>query len=144
MRPPGKPGGRFLLGCAVIVQKLCHWPGCDDLAVPGHPHCEDHLARRDAQKALRRQAAKRGSNAWSHLYQTPEWKRARLAFLRAHPLCASCAEVGLVEPAREVDHKTPHRGDRALFWDRKNWQGLCKPCHSRKTAAEVLNPRGGV
>lgn len=24
----------------------------------------------------------------------------------------------------------------SLFWDRTNWQGLCKQCHSRKTAAE--------
>nr|WP_292832122.1 HNH endonuclease signature motif containing protein [Mesorhizobium sp.] len=21
-----------------------------------------------------------------------------------------------------------------LFWDRSNWQPLCKPCHDRKTA----------
>jgi 5-methylcytosine-specific restriction protein A len=23
-----------------------------------------------------------------------------------------------------------------LFWDRSNWQGLCHPCHSAKTATE--------
>ncbi|WP_338100978.1 hypothetical protein [Roseovarius nubinhibens] len=48
----------------------------------------------------------------------------------------------------------PHRGDRAKFFDRTNWQALCKPCHSRKTAREVwhgglsenhsLLPRTGV
>lgn len=35
-----------------------------------------------------------------------------------------------------VDHITPHKGDRGLFWDRNNWQALCKTCHDTKTAAE--------
>lgn len=35
-----------------------------------------------------------------------------------------------------VDHKVPHKGDKALFWDSTNWQSLCKPCHDRKTARE--------
>jgi 5-methylcytosine-specific restriction protein A len=38
--------------------------------------------------------------------------------------------------ATEVDHKVPHRGDQDLFWDTSNWQSLCKPCHSAKTARE--------
>ncbi|WP_317617964.1 HNH endonuclease [Rhodobacter capsulatus] len=33
--------------------------------------------------------------------------------------------------ASVVDHITPHRGNKALFWDRYNWQALCKPCHDR-------------
>ncbi len=28
-----------------------------------------------------------------------------------------------------VDHKIPHKGDQKLFWDRDNWQPLCKACH---------------
>ncbi len=31
--------------------------------------------------------------------------------------------------ATVVDHKIPHKGDETLFWDRKNWQSLCKPHH---------------
>lgn len=42
----------------------------------------------------------------------------------------------MVRAATEVDHIIPHRGDQQLFWDTNNWQGLCKPCHSRKTAQE--------
>jgi 5-methylcytosine-specific restriction protein A len=38
--------------------------------------------------------------------------------------------------ANEVDHIKPHKGDMALFWDSSNWQSLCKPCHSAKTATE--------
>jgi len=38
--------------------------------------------------------------------------------------------------ATVVDHVTPHKGDKVLFWDRLNWQALCKRCHDRKTAFE--------
>lgn len=31
--------------------------------------------------------------------------------------------------ANVVDHKTPHKGDPALFWDIKNLQPMCKQCH---------------
>ena len=129
----------------MTVAKLCRAPGCDDLALPGSPHCADCGAERAAVEAARRQGAKRGSDPWSHLYQTPEWKRASLAFRKANPLCADCESLGLIVPVQEVDHIIPHRGDRALFWDRTNWQGLCKPCHSRKTATETLHrkPPGG-
>jgi 5-methylcytosine-specific restriction protein A len=64
------------------------------------------------------------------------WRRARLAFLARHPLCATCQAEGRLVPATDVDHVVPHRGDQRLFWDESNWQGLCKPCHDAKTARE--------
>ena len=71
------------------------------------------------------------------------WQKARADHLRRDPLCVFCQAKGLVVAASIVDHKTPHRlgdaklsGDPAriaaawrLFWDRANWQSLCKPCH---------------
>lgn len=65
-----------------------------------------------------------------------KWQTARAAFLKKHPLCCRCAETGHVVAATVVDHIEPHRGDKALFWDRSNWQPLCKTCHDRKTATE--------
>lgn len=59
------------------------------------------------------------------------WERARLGFLRKHPLCVMCEREGLITPASVVDHIRPHRGDKALFWDQGNWQPLCKPHHDR-------------
>lgn len=58
-----------------------------------------------------------------------KWRQARDGWLRKHPLCAMCQRRGQVTPATVVDHIVPHRGDMALFWDRDNWQSLCKPCH---------------
>lgn len=76
----------------------------------------------------RKNAAARGYDA--------RWRKARLAFLRRHPLCAACEKQGRVVAALVVDHKIPHRGDERLFWDQSNWQPLCKDCHDRKTAME--------
>jgi len=58
-----------------------------------------------------------------------KWQRARAAWLTEHPLCKMHADRGYLVPATVVDHIQPHRGDMALFWNRDNWQSLCKQCH---------------
>lgn len=65
-----------------------------------------------------------------------KWQQARQGFLARHPLCVTCSARSIVRAATEVDHRVPHKGDMNLFWDRDNWQSLCKPCHSAKTARE--------
>lgn len=89
--------------------------------VPHGARCEcQRLATRDrnARHDRRRPtAAKRG---YDHA-----WRAARHDYLTAHPYCAMCGN-----PATTVDHVIPHRGDRALFWNRANWQPLCARCHN--------------
>jgi len=84
------------------------------------------------QTQIERAADKARGTARARGYDT-KWEKARRAFLAVHPLCAEHARHDRVEPATCVDHIVPHRGDRKLFWDRKNWQSLCTPCHSAKT-----------
>ncbi len=57
------------------------------------------------------------------------WQKARATFLLSHPLCVDHEARGLVVAATVVDHKIPHRNDQRLFWDKSNWQALCKQCH---------------
>lgn len=57
-------------------------------------------------------------------------------WLRANPFCVCTECAGRYVPANVVDHRTPHRGDAALFWDTGNWQSMRKQCHDRKTAME--------
>ena len=66
------------------------------------------------------------------------WQRASKAFLRLpeNMFCARCSTAEQLVVATLVDHVKPHQGDQELFWDRKNWQGLCARCHSIKTASE--------
>ena len=56
---------------------------------------------------------------------TGAWDKAKADFLRSHRWCRYCGD-----PADTVDHRTPHKGDKELFWDRSNWQALCSPCHN--------------
>lgn len=53
--------------------------------------------------------------------------------LAEQPLCAQCEREGIVTAAREVDHVNGDANDNT----RGNLEGLCTPCHSRKTAREV-------
>ena len=65
------------------------------------------------------------------------WQKAREAWLREHPLCVDHLARGQLVAATVVDHVRPHKGDLKLFWDRHNWQSLCKNCHdSIKQAKE--------
>lgn len=70
-----------------------------------------------------------------------KWQKAREVWLREHPLCADHLSRGQYVPASVVDHIVPHKGDRKLFWDRKNWQSLCKRCHD---SAKQAQERGGT
>jgi len=70
---------------------------------------------------------------WRKWYCSARWMKNRLIFLNRSPLCVDCQKAGKVQPATDVDHIIPHRGDEALFWQVSNWQALCRSCHSRKT-----------
>ena len=106
----------------------CRHPGCAAvLATPGY--CERHRRLvKKTQDERRGSAAARGYDA--------RWRKARAVFLSLNPLCAECRRHGRTVAASVVDHVKPHKGNRTLFWDERNWQALCKPCHDAKTARE--------
>jgi 5-methylcytosine-specific restriction protein A len=64
------------------------------------------------------------------------WRCYREAYLLRHPLCVMCADRGLTVAATVVDHRIPHKGDEALFWNENNHQSLCKPCHDGDKARQ--------
>lgn len=67
---------------------------------------------------------------------TNRWARASKLYLKEHPFCERHLERGISRSATVTDHRIPHRGDMRLFWDKDNWQALCKMCHDQKTASE--------
>ena len=96
----------------------CNKPGCGKLT---HKRfCADH--DRDYDRA-RGSSAARGYGA--------RWRRLRELVLQRDPFCKGpdCLAI-----SAEVDHIVSRLrgGDDSLG----NLQGLCKPCHSRKTALE--------
>ena len=108
----------------------CAKPGCHFL-IRDAKGCPTHPPRPPGQwggvDRRKKNAAERGYNG--------AWNKARKFFLAAHPYCAACQRGGKVRGANVVDHIVPHRGDKGRFWDRGNWQPLCKRCHAQKTRA---------
>lgn len=132
---------------ATRAKSICRHVGCGKL-VDTAGYCEPHAKLRHQQADAKRESASaRGYNR--------RWQKARATYLARNPFCMhclcnagieatdlegvieACLTKGVTIPkASEVDHIIPHKGDQDLFWDSDNWQGLCKPCHSRKTARE--------
>ena len=106
------------------ILRVCNKAGCTNLT--SESYCELH--RRERKPDNRLSAYKRGYNT--------AWQRASKAYLIKHPFCVECLKHGIHTKATVVDHIKPHKGDNSLFWDKNNWQPLCKPCHDRKTATE--------
>ena len=117
-----------LLGLSMPSRSLrpCGSPGCGVLTHGAF--CPDH-SRDETERDPR---VKR-------MYNSRRWRSMRERQLANEPWCVDCVARGIHVSACEVDHVIPHRGDASLFFGGK-LQSLCKPCHSRKTAREVLVP----
>lgn len=118
------------------LTRPCNHPGCPNLITEGS-YCPEH------QKELKRvqkreQRARPGYD--DSFYSSTNWKKLRRIVLARQPLCADPFGVhkarGRTEPTAEADHIVPtSKGGSLRSMD--NLQGLCKSCHSRKTAQEV-------
>jgi 5-methylcytosine-specific restriction protein A len=106
----------------------CRAPGCPERAVNGSFCAKDAKSQGRLSYQLKGSRRERGYPA--------DWEKRRLRILRRDPVCLGCAEA----LSSEVDHLLPL--DRGGSNDDSNLQGLCKGCHSRKTALEArdLNP----
>ena len=62
-----------------------------------------------------------------------KWRRLRAQVLTENPLCEHCLRRGYLVAGKEVDHINNDPSDN----HRDNLQSLCKPCHSRKTQADM-------
>lgn len=109
----------------------CQHPGCPELVAPGTRYCAKHLP---LHPEVTRSASGRGYGS--------RWQRESKRYLESHPLCVQCMKETppRYTKATVVDHIIPHRGDKTLFWDRSNWQALCKRCHDSKTGREDSRP----
>ena len=56
-------------------------------------------------------------NPWRKWYSNAPWAKAKRRQLAKQPLCEMCEGRGRTVPATIVHHRTPHRGDWALFID---------------------------
>lgn len=106
--------------------KQCKHIGCRNLTKD--TYCDKHkrVKPKTEYESKRPNANRRG--------YTYKWNQYSKAYLLHHPLCVECLKNGDLTPSEVVDHIKDHRGDKRLFWDKKNHQALCKRCHDKKTA----------
>lgn len=79
----------------------------------------------------------RDQQHWRKWYHTARWKKLRWSVLvRDLFTCTRCERLENDTSQLVADHKRPHRGDEALFWDENNLTTLCKPCHDGAKQAE--------
>jgi 5-methylcytosine-specific restriction enzyme A len=105
--------------------QFCSEPGCGARVLYGR--CQAHAS---PARVVRQQADGAIVHAW---YCSLRWRLLRASVIREQPFCMVCDSQGRRVVTQEIDHVRKHDGDPALFWDRANLQGLCKPCHTRKT-----------
>ena len=104
--------------------QFCGEPGCGVLVPRGR--CPTH--------APRDRATRPGYAAVHRWYTSRRWQDLRGHVLREQPFCQVCRALGRKTVTAEIDHIVKHDGDPGRFWNRANLQGLCKPCHTAKTA----------
>lgn len=109
------------------AKRPCLVSSCKEY-VTNQGYCDNHQDKIRKKDRERGTAHQRGYDA--------RWEKERLEHLAEHPLCADHQKRGYIEVATVVDHIIPHKGDKDLFWDKNNWQSLCKSCHDRKTQLE--------
>lgn len=97
-------------------------------------HPKNLPGRKENRKRYDKERASR--EPWRTWYHTSEWKRLRQAALTADPFCVRCLAKDLVVPATVANHKKPHRGNRDLFFNIDNLEGVCKPCHDSDIQSE--------
>jgi 5-methylcytosine-specific restriction protein A len=107
-----------------VPTRLCLEPRCPNPAT-GKGRCDEH------RKAIERERSRRRRETTNGVYKRKRWEIARRAVLARDPICRVCDKA----LSTEVDHVTPltEGGDPYRL---EGLQGICSPCHWRKTGAE--------
>lgn len=84
------------------------------------------------------------NNPWRKLYSTAKWQQLRLAVAkRDHWTCQRTGVllIGSLNAPNSlvVHHKTPHRGNEALFFDPTNCEAVSKQWHDTEGQKEDRN-----
>lgn len=88
-----------------------------------------------------------GAQPWRAWYKTSRWQRLRISVFTRDGYV--CQRTGVLltgkHPAPDspvADHKRPHRGDPALFWEIDNIETVSKAYHDG--AKQAQEKRGAV
>ena len=76
----------------------------------------------------------------NRFFHQRRWRNLSIRYRRMNPLCVdpygTHKAEGRIVPAQHVDHIVSRARAPHLAFDWENLQGLCIPCHNRKTREE--------
>jgi len=113
--------------------------------MPSKPPTFHPSGRGAKQREADYEVRRRREQPWRKKYYTTRWYALRDRQLTKQPLCEHCLQSNpsRITAATVVHHKTPHRGDDALFYDPNNLESACQPCHDGPLqSAERTRPGG--
>jgi 5-methylcytosine-specific restriction protein A len=128
---------------AVGAKRPCRYSGCRTLVTGRDGFCDAHKSH--ANISSRANDSYRGSS--TQRGYDYKWQKTSAGYLKHHPFCVSCEAKGVIGVAVELDHIIPIQVAPLRKYDRSNWQGLCKPCHTAKTNRDRVKyglGRGGI
>jgi len=99
----------------------------------------------EPQSEAERARSRDRAQVWRAWYKTARWQKLRRVVLKRDGY--TCQQTGALlmgtypaDDSAVVDHKVPHRGDPALFWDIENLQAVSKGYHD--STKQSLERRG--
>ncbi|HOF38720.1 MAG TPA: HNH endonuclease signature motif containing protein [Candidatus Hydrogenedentes bacterium] len=114
--------------------RFCAHPGCGEFVRGGL--CANHQAERDERDRRARASSDADRGNASDRGYDGTWQRARSIYLRNHPVCERCEQMGRVKTAALVHHIVPISEGGARL-DPRNLASLCRDCHNEVHAGDV-------
>jgi 5-methylcytosine-specific restriction enzyme A len=112
----------------VSLRRPCAQPRCPALVPLRTRHCPRHA--KEAQLRIYRRQGSKAKQGYGK-----RWRKLRKVIIARDPICKICG----VSASRDVDHIEPKRPEQdAADFREDQLQGICKPCHGRKTRAEQM------
>jgi len=102
----------------------CKHPGC-----PGLTHgeyCDKHAPLYPDRKRRKYRLKDPRPSIYARKGYGPDWRRIRLAFLKAHPICEYCGR----QKATQVHHILAVR--EGGTYEEHNLEACCQTCHNRE------------
>jgi 5-methylcytosine-specific restriction enzyme A len=116
------------------VFKPCKQHECNNLTQDASGYCSDHTYLVEELKKQRRNRIDKNRESSHKRGYDSTWEKLRKVFLIENPLCLDCIEHGKLTPATEVHHIKKVKDFPLLRLVKENLMGLCKSCHSVRTA----------
>jgi 5-methylcytosine-specific restriction protein A len=108
--------------------KFCCHPGCPELT--STRFCPEHQKEYEAKwQEKKAEYNKTRESSYDRGYDG-DWRRARIAYLKKHPLCEMCLLQDETVPAVMVHHKVAIK-DGGKRLDPSNFMALCNECHEQ-------------